>query len=278
MASTVCGITPSSAATKDDDVGHLSTASSHRGERLVARRVDEGEEVAVPVDLIGTDVLGDPAGLARHDVGLADPVQEQGLAVVDMAHHRDHRRARAEVLLFFLVLLLEVARQELGLGLLAGVDQTDVGPELSGEQLDHVVGERLGGRDHLALQQQEPDDVSGRSVQLGTEVAGRRAPLDDDLAFGHRRVRGHVRGQLGRFQLLQVPTTTSRPPLGRSATPTREATAASPGTPGAHRAAGTRAPGEPPGRAARESSAGAPWGTAGRAAAGSRRIAATRAR
>ena len=88
--------------------------------------------------------------------------------------------------LVLLVLVLEVPGQQLGLLLLAGVDQADVGAELGREQLDHVVGQRLGGRDHLALQEQEADDVAGAAVELGPEVAGRRAALDDDLAVGHR--------------------------------------------------------------------------------------------
>jgi hypothetical protein len=47
------------------------------------------------LDLIGADVLGDAAGFARHDVGLADRVEQRGLAVVDVAHDGDDRRARA---------------------------------------------------------------------------------------------------------------------------------------------------------------------------------------
>ncbi len=90
------------------------------------------------------------------------------------------------------VLVLEVAGQQLGLLLLAGVDQAHVGADLGGEELDHVVGQRLGRHDHLALEEQEAHDVAGTAVQLGPEVAGGRAPLDDDLALGHRGGRGLV--------------------------------------------------------------------------------------
>ena len=48
--------------------------------------------------LVGADVLGDAAGLARGDVGLADGVEQRGLAVVDVAHDGDDRRARHQVL------------------------------------------------------------------------------------------------------------------------------------------------------------------------------------
>ena len=76
------------------DVGDLGAAGAHGGERLVARGVEEGDLPAVVVHLVGADVLGDAAGLARRDLGGADRVEERRLAVVDVAHHRDHRRAR----------------------------------------------------------------------------------------------------------------------------------------------------------------------------------------
>ena len=79
------------------DVGHLGAAGAHGGERLVARRVEEGDRLAVVVHLVGADVLGDAAGLAGDDVGLADRVEQRGLAVVDVAHDRDDRRALDEV-------------------------------------------------------------------------------------------------------------------------------------------------------------------------------------
>ena len=169
------------------DVGHLGTTGAHGGKGLVARGVDEGDRVVLPLDLVGTDVLGDAAGLAGHHVGRPDPVEQQGLAVVDVAHDGDDRRAGPQVgLVLLLVVVVEELGQQLGLALLARVDQADLGAELGGEQLDHVVGQRLGGGDHLPLQQQEADDVAGRPVQLGAEVACRRAALDDDLGVGHR--------------------------------------------------------------------------------------------
>ena len=138
-----------------DDVGDLRAAGPHGGERLVARRVDERDRVVVPLDLVGADVLGDAAGLARDDVGGADLVEQQRLAVVDVAHDRDDRRTGPQVglVLLFVVLVLEVLREELGLLLLTRVDEAHVRAELGREQLDHVVGQRLGGRHHLALEQ-----------------------------------------------------------------------------------------------------------------------------
>ena len=82
-----------------DDVGHLGASLAHGGEGLVARRVDEGDLVAQRRHhLIGADMLGDAAGLLAHHVGRADGVEQRGLAVIDMAHDGDDRRARLEVL------------------------------------------------------------------------------------------------------------------------------------------------------------------------------------
>ncbi len=238
MASIVWGMTPSSAATtRIDDVGRLGAPGAHGGEGGVARRVDEGDRVALPLDLVGADVLGDATGLAGDDVGGADPVEQERLAVVDVTHDGHHGRTRPLVGLVFLLLVLEVARQELGLLLLARVDQPDVGADLGREELDHVVGQRLRGHHHLALEQQETHDVTGAAVELRPEVARRGAPLDDDLAVGNRRGRGLVGGELGRLELLDVAPASTGPALGRP--PTRHPAATSSGR-CARRSAGTR--------------------------------------
>ena len=77
---------------QDDDVGGLGAARTHRGERLVARRVEEGDDAARGLDVVRADVLGDAAGLAGGDLGAPDVVEQRRLAVVDVAHHRHHRR------------------------------------------------------------------------------------------------------------------------------------------------------------------------------------------
>ena len=58
----------------------------------------------VVVHLVGTDGLRDAAGLARDDVGLADRVEQAGLAVVDVTHDGDDRRPGDELVLVDLVL------------------------------------------------------------------------------------------------------------------------------------------------------------------------------
>src|SRR5688572_30298783 len=76
------------------DVGDLGAARAHRGESRVARRVEKGNDAARRLDVVGADVLRDAARLARRDLGAADVVEQRGLAVVDVAHDGDDRRAR----------------------------------------------------------------------------------------------------------------------------------------------------------------------------------------
>ena len=135
--------------------------------------------------------------------------------MVDVAHDGHDRRAGTQVLLALFLFFLEVLRLELGLLLLAAVDEADLRPDLGGEQLDHVVAERLGGGDDLALEEQEADHVPGRPVELGPELARRRAALHDDLDVGHRGVRRRVGGELRRLELLEVATAAARAALGR---------------------------------------------------------------
>ena len=98
-----------------DDVGDVGAARAHRGKGLMARRVDEGDLLAAPqADPIGADMLRDAAGFAARDIGLAQRVEQRGLAVVDMAHDGDDRRARLERL--GLVLLAAQADLDIGLG------------------------------------------------------------------------------------------------------------------------------------------------------------------
>ncbi|KPV51036.1 hypothetical protein SE17_23510, partial [Kouleothrix aurantiaca] len=52
-------------------------------------------------DLVGTNVLGDAAGLTFGNARRTNRVQQLGFAVVDVAHDRDDRRAGAQIGGFF---------------------------------------------------------------------------------------------------------------------------------------------------------------------------------
>ena len=88
--------------------------------------------------------------------------------MVDMAHHRHHRRTGPQQRLVVGVLVVEVLGLELGLLLLPRVDQADGGGELGREQLDHVIVQRLRGCDHLALLEEEANNIGRRPVELRT--------------------------------------------------------------------------------------------------------------
>ena len=197
--------------------------------------------------LVGADVLGDATGLAAGHVGLADVVEELGLAVVDVTHDGDDGRPMRGVVVLVVVVVGEDLADaetllELDLLLLAGVDQADLRAEVGGEQLDHVVGERLGGGDHLALLHEEADDVGRRAVELGPDVLGRRGTLDDDLALGDGRVgRREARGLDG-LELVAVAATTATTALGWAASATGTGTAAT-GTTGTTAGTGAAAGG-----------------------------------
>ena len=128
----------------DRDVGDLGAAGAHRRERLVARGVEEGDRLALGVDLVGADVLGDATGLAGGDLGLADRVEQRGLAVVDVAHHGDDRRAVDEV-----GVVVVVGSTSSSTSSSAWTIST-LRSSSSASDLDGLVGERLGQRRHLA--------------------------------------------------------------------------------------------------------------------------------
>ena len=176
-----------------DDVRGLGSPGPHGSERLVARCVDEGDRPTLLANLIGADVLGDPAELGGDHVGLADRVQQQRLAVVDVTHHGDHRRPGLELRLVdaLVGLLVDLV--------LDRPDDLDRPAQLLGDQLDGVVGKGLGGGDHLAGHEQGLDDLRGRGPEAVGQLLGGRALMDPDRPRGTGRHvgDGHRIGQRG---------------------------------------------------------------------------------
>ena len=173
---------------EDRDVGDLRAARPHGGERLVARRVDEGDATIAAIDLVRADRLGDAAGFAGDDVGVSDRVEQRRLAVVDVTHDRDHRRPRLEQGIVFFVVVTDEQREQLDLLFAAGLDEQHLRAERLRDELDHLVGERCRRRDHLARLEEESHEVGGGAVQPGRELLDRDAARHHDLALGDRRV------------------------------------------------------------------------------------------
>ena len=151
----------------------------------MARGVDEGDLTLFLVDLgrhlVGADGLGDATRLPGDHVGLADRVEQLGLAVVDVTHDGDHRRTGCEILFAALVLAeLDVeALQQLAV-LVLGRDDLDLVVELAGEHLQRVLGHGLGGRHHLAQVEQHLDQRRHVDVDLLGQVGQRGATGEPD--------------------------------------------------------------------------------------------------
>ena len=114
------------------------------GKILVAGRVEEGDLLLVlGGDLVRADVLGDAASLALDHIGTAQGIEQAGLAVIDVAHDRDHRRTRDQR--FFGVHVLAVVDIDIACG-----HAGDVVAEFLDQELGGVLVDGLVDRDHHA--------------------------------------------------------------------------------------------------------------------------------
>ena len=69
----------------------LGASSAHGSERLVTRRVNECDQAAVALNLVGANLLGNASGFARGDFGGAYDIEERCLAVINVAEYGNHR-------------------------------------------------------------------------------------------------------------------------------------------------------------------------------------------
>jgi hypothetical protein len=135
------------------DVGDIGATRAHFGEGFVARRIEEGDLAPVGCPhLIGADMLGDAAGFARLDAGAAQRVEQAGLAVIDVAHDGDHRRAGLH--LFGRIDVLIVADIDVGFA-----DAFDLVPEFGDEQFSRILVDRLIDGNHHAHLEQRLDEI-----------------------------------------------------------------------------------------------------------------------
>ena len=161
---------------EDDEVRNLGTAGTHGGERLVTRRVEEGDRATVfGLDGVGADVLRDAARLARSDTRFADVVEKRRLAVVDVAHDRDDGRTGDEI--FGIVLVdFDVFHPDIG-------HELDIEAVLVGDEGDGVGVEALVDGDHHAEAEPGLNNVGRRHVHHRGELAGRDELHDAELAL-----------------------------------------------------------------------------------------------
>src|SRR6266536_2222605 len=209
------------------DVGGRRAAGTHGRERLVARRVDERDRpvgvLVLDVHLVGTDVLGDAACLDVHDVGLADRVEQPGLAVVDVAHHGHDRRARLQVTFDpFVSAERQVERVQQFAVLVLGADHLHRVVQLGAEQLQGLLVHRLGGGDHLAEMEHHRHQRCRVGVDLLREVDERcSARQAQNLAVAARNLHAADRRGLHVVELLAALLLTLAP-TGRASALTTE--------------------------------------------------------
>ena len=121
-------------------------------------------------------MLGDAAGFARRDLGATDVIEQRGLAVVDMAHDRDHRRTRT-----LLALLVFDVRHQFGFGVVAAGADSLVAQFL-GDQHSGIVIDRLRDGRHDAHLEQGLDHIAALERQLLRQIGDGDRIADGDLA------------------------------------------------------------------------------------------------
>ena len=180
---------------QNGNVGGLCAAGTHGGEGRVTGGIQEGDHLAVYIDSICANVLGDTTGLARSHRGFADGVQRGGLAVVDMAHDHNHRGP--------------------GLQLLGGIHMVvnDLFLNGDGDFLFHLAahfgGDKLGGVEvdglvdtgHNAVLHQALDDLAGGLLHPGSQFAN--GDFIGNL-HGDGRLAGHLHLKAAHLFLLLV--------------------------------------------------------------------------
>ena len=90
---------------EDSDIGYLSSARAHCGERLVSGGIEEGDRSIVDGNSVRTDVLGDSACLARGNVSVADGVEDRGFTVVNVSHNNNYGSSAHEIRLVVLAVV-----------------------------------------------------------------------------------------------------------------------------------------------------------------------------
>ncbi len=159
----------------DDDVRDLGAAGTHAGKGFVARRIEEDDLAARSrraflreAYLVGADVLRDAAGFACRHVGLADRVEQRGLAVIDVAHDGDDGRARHFE--FVGIRRFEHFFDGLVRNLLFVADHRGGRAEFRGDVLHHLGVERLVDGDEDTAHEQDGDQVLGANLELLGQV------------------------------------------------------------------------------------------------------------
>ena len=153
----------------------MSVTCAPRARMEVNRGVEEGDRLVVDLDAVCADVLRNAAGLVCGDLGLADRVEQRGLAVVNVTHNDNDRIAGLKLLCLILVLveqLLLDGNVNFLLDLAAHFLRNDRGG---------IVVDDLGDGRHDAELDEALDNVRCGALHAGSELADRDLVRDHDL-------------------------------------------------------------------------------------------------
>ena len=78
---------------KHCNIRNLGTSGAHGRESFMTRGIQECNLVSLVANLVSTDTLGNAAGFVHGHIGLAQSIQQGGLAVVYVAHNGNHCRS-----------------------------------------------------------------------------------------------------------------------------------------------------------------------------------------
>ena len=131
----------------------------------MARSVQEGDGAAVDLHGVSANVLGDAAGLTGGHIGMADIVQQRGLAVVNVTHNY-HNGGAADQLLFLVLMIVDQP-------LLNGDDDflLHLATHFHGHQSGGVIIDHVGDRGKNAQLEQLLNDLGGGFLHTGGQLA-----------------------------------------------------------------------------------------------------------
>ena len=138
-------------------------------------------------NLVGTNMLGDAAGLARHNRSVAQGIQQRRLAVIDMAHNGDNRSTRLHAVYRIIVPHQTFFNIRLGYPL-------DGMTKVFGDQLGGICVDDIIDGVHFALLHQELDDINcALTHTVGEFLNGyhfRNDHFTGNLLLGYRTTHG----------------------------------------------------------------------------------------
>ena len=189
---------------QNDDVGGLSATGAHGRKGFMARGVEEGDDAARRLHMVGTNVLRNAAGFTGRNLGTTNVVEQRGLAVVNVAHDRDDRRTRQSGIFD----VLQFTEDGFGIVRLGG---DGLVAHFLDDEHRRVLIEHLVDRDHLPHLHEGLDHFGGLDGHLVGKV--RNADRLRHLNFTHHLLLNLLNG-FGMTVAVLAATAAGRAPAG----------------------------------------------------------------